>query len=177
MLVARWYLLLLLPIAALAAELPQLDARLPPRPSISDYQDRAGFVADILLWKRQRDELAAKAARGELPPLSEGSQARHDPDDWHHITGPEDLDTAIRNAHGYVQPEYQEPLRFNRTTHISFPLEHLPAERMANETVDGALGATPPHPTLADQDLPQRLLNELDDFNDLTRLQQQPAIR
>lgn len=169
--------LLLIPLAALAADSPTLDNRLPPRPSIDDYQERAGFIADILAWKRQRDALAAKAARGELPPLSEGSEAHHDPDDWHHITGPEDLDTAIRNAHGYVQPEYQEPLRFNRTTHISFPLEKLPADSLASEVVDDALGVTPQHPTIADQQLPQRLLDELDDLNDLTRIQRQPAVR
>ncbi|MEE4252289.1 MAG: hypothetical protein V2I38_16995 [Alcanivoracaceae bacterium] len=122
-----------------ASESGYLTGWLPPRPKIENYQDREAFVADILLWQRERDELSARAARGELPPLPAESGAEHDPDDWHTITGPEDLDTAVRNASGYQQPNYAEPLRFNRTTHISFPLESLATEDMADKAIDGAL--------------------------------------
>jgi len=122
-----------------ASEAGYLTGWLPARPKIENYQDRAAFVADILIWQRERDALAARAARGELPPLPAESGAEHDPDDWHTITGPEDLETAVRNASGYQQPNYVEPLRFNRTTHISFPLESLAAEDMATEVIDGAL--------------------------------------
>jgi hypothetical protein len=124
---------------AQATDAGYLTGWLPPRPKIENYQDREAFVADILFWQRERDELAARAARGELPPLPAGSGAEHDPDDWHTITGPEDLDTAVRNATGYQQPHYPEPLRFNRTTHVSFPLESLASEDMADKAIDGAL--------------------------------------
>lgn len=58
---------------------------------------------------------------------------------WHTVTGPEDLDQAVSNAWGYQQPEYEEPVRFNRSTHISFPLAPLPGESMARQAIDGAL--------------------------------------
>lgn len=148
---------------ALASGSGYLTGWLPPRPKMENYQDRDAFVADILRWQRERDQLSARAARGELPPLPADSAAEHDPADWHTITGPEDLETAVRNASGYQQPEYEEPLRFNRTTHISFPLEKLPAEAMADKAVDGALdGDKADKPELTD-----RLL---EDIEDITRL-------
>ena len=59
--------------------------------------------------------------------------------DWHIVTGPEDLDQAVSNARGYQQPAYEEPVRFDRSTHISFPLAPLPGESMARQAIDGAL--------------------------------------
>lgn len=150
-----------------ASESGYLTGWLPPRPKIEDYQDREAFVADILLWQRERDQLSARAARGELPPLPAESAAEHDPDDWHTITGPEDLDTAVRNASGYQQPNYVEPLRFNRTTHVSFPLESLATEDMADKAIDGALESSgkpaEKHPSAMTELL-------LDDLEEITRL-------
>src|SRR5690606_7970122 len=99
--------------------------QLPPRPQISDYEDQAAFVADVLAWEKLRDQLANSPA-----PEPEPSSAPHD---WHHVTGPEDLETAIMNAEGYEQPVYREQLRFNRTTHISFPLPKLDSREMAEK--------------------------------------------
>lgn len=58
---------------------------------------------------------------------------------WHTVTGPENLDQAVRNAWGYQQPEYEEPLRFDRTTHISFPLPALPGSAMSEHTIEGSI--------------------------------------
>lgn len=148
-----------------ASESGYLTGWLPPRPKMEDYQDRDAFVADILRWQRERDQLSARAARGELPPLPADSAAEHDPADWHTITGPEDLETAVRNASGYQQPEYEEPLRFNRTTHISFPLEKLPAETMADKAVNGALNDS--EAGKPGGEMTNRLL---EDIEDITRL-------
>lgn len=155
----------------LASESGYLTGWLPPRPKMEDYQDRDAFVADILRWQRERDQLSARAARGELPPLPADSAAEHDPADWHTITGPEDLDTAVKNASGYQQPEYEEPLRFNRTTHISFPLEKLPAEAMADKAVDGALDDKADKPALTD-----RLLEDIEDITRLPPTLAEPAL-
>ena len=154
---------------AIASDAGYLTGWLPPRPKIEDYQDREAFVADILLWQRERDELSARAARGELPPLPADSAAEHDPDDWHTITGPEDLDTAVRNASGYQQPNYAESLRFNRTTHISFPLESLATEDMADKAIDGALESAGKQ-----HDKPASAMTELllEDLEEITRLPQ-----
>ncbi|MCC1496994.1 hypothetical protein [Alcanivorax sp. 1008] len=152
---------------AQASESGYLTGWLSPRPKIENYQDREAFVADILLWQRERDQLAARAARGELPPLPAESAAEHDPDDWHTITGPEDLETAVRNASGYQQPNYSEPLRFNRTTHISFPLESLASEDMSDKAIDGALGAEHEQPEKPASAMTELLLEDLEE---VTRL-------
>ena len=99
--------------------------QLPPRPHISDYEDQTAFVADVLAWEKLRDQLASSPA-----PEPELAETAHD---WHHVTGPEDLDTAIMNAEGYEQPVYREQYRFNRTTHISFPLPKLDSREMAEK--------------------------------------------
>jgi hypothetical protein len=166
-------LILLIPLHSPAGD---ISAWLPPRPKIEQYQEREAFVADILRWRKERDALMARAARGELPPLPLESGADHDPDDWHRITGPEDLETAVQKAHGYEQPHYQEPLRFNRTTHVSFPLEQLPIEALSTNTVDGTLEEGPAQPAKQAQDLPARLMNELDDITRLPASLAEPGL-
>ena len=156
------------------AEGGYLTGWLPPRPKMENYQDRDAFVADILRWQRERDELSARAARGELPPLPADSGAEHDPADWHTITGPEDLDTAVRNAHGYEQPHYAEPLRFNRTTHISFPLESLPSEAMADKVIDGVLDES--HAGKRSGELTGTLLEDLDEITRLPATLSEPVL-
>ncbi|WP_111655661.1 hypothetical protein [Isoalcanivorax indicus] len=111
----------------------------PPRPDISHYADTQAFVADMLAWQRQYGD-STDMAQGTTDAPSD--TARYEKP-WHQVTGPEDLEQAVRNADGYQQPRYPEPRRFNRTTHISFPLSPLPAERMASEALEGALYASP----------------------------------
>ena len=62
----------------------------------------------------------------------------------------------MRNADGYVQPQYREPIRYNRTTHISFPLAPLPGQKLADKalSVPGAL------PNNLDDDIPEILLED-----------------
>ncbi|MBZ2190227.1 hypothetical protein K8B33_14045 [Alcanivorax sp. JB21] len=113
------------------------------RPVMSDYDDPQAFVADMLAWRN-----AGTSARGST---DQGSPDQNAPADdaaqasalgegmkpWHRVTGPEDLEQAVSNADGYEQPHYQEPRRFERTTHISFPLPPLPADHMAREALTG----------------------------------------
>lgn len=113
---------------------------LPPRPKLSEYQDENTFVADMLAWQRARTVVVERIARGELPPPSPPDRQGND---WHHVTGPEDIDQAVNNARGYQQPRYREKKRFNRTTHLSFPLPPLPVEQMADEGVDLAPDTAP----------------------------------
>lgn len=126
--------LLLLCCAASAGQPAEEAAEnwLPARPDISDYTDEGDFVSDVLSWERKREEIAGKIRTGELP---EAPPAPHEEHDWHHVTGPEDLELALENAAGYIQPNYREKYRFNRTTHLSFPLPQLPSEQMAEKRV------------------------------------------
>tara|TARA_R110002073_G_scaffold84612_3_gene201657 strand:+ start:129975 stop:130529 length:555 start_codon:yes stop_codon:yes gene_type:complete len=128
-------LLLLLSVALSAqsqpAPLPPAEAP-SPRPEISEYEDERQFVIDVLAWEKQQAEIAA--ANIAPPDMS----ITNDPHDWHHVTGPESLSVAIENADGYVQPNYKETYRFNRTTHISFPLPKLISTEMAEEAATGS---------------------------------------
>ncbi|EKF75925.1 hypothetical protein A11A3_00485 [Alcanivorax hongdengensis A-11-3] len=133
----------------------QLAQVLGPRPQINDYDNQDRFVTDLLAWEQHRSALKKKLARGEsiAPP------APAKPHDWHHVTGPEDLDTALQNAKGYQQPHYKAKLRYNRTTHISFPLPRLPRQQLSRETVPGVMAP------LQDQNaarapIPEELLEE-----------------
>ena len=111
-------------LGAQEVESPQeaLARALGARPEIRDYTRQDRFVTDLLAWQRHKSELEAKLARGEsIAPPAPAPQPN-----WHHVTGPEDLDTALHNAQGYKQPNYQEPIRYDRTTHLSFPLPPLP---------------------------------------------------
>lgn len=139
------YLVSILSIAILAlSELAlALDVEhwIGPRPRIEDYQNREAFVADVLAWQKDRDALIELARQGSLPKMSEESAP--DSHDWHTVTGPEDLNTAVMNASGYQQPVYKERRRFNRTTHISFPLPQLPVESLSASAVNDSLGKPP----------------------------------
>ena len=113
-----------------------LKQALGPRPDIHDYQRQDQFVTDLLAWQQRKTRLTARLARGE--------------------SGPEDLDTAVRNAHGYVQPNYKAPIRFNRTTHVSFPLAPLPGQQLA----DKALSVPGTLPDNHDDEIPEILLED-----------------
>lgn len=55
------------------------------------------------------------------------------------ITGPEDLDTAVELAKDISHPDYTAPVRYNRSTHISFPLPSIDGSDMSQASVPGAL--------------------------------------
>lgn len=129
-----------------------LKQALGPRPDIHDYSRQDQFVTDLLAWQQRKTRLIARLARGESIAPPQPST----PNDWHHVTGPEDLDTAVRNAHGYVQPTYREPIRFNRTTHVSFPLAPLPGQQLA----DKALSVPGTLPDNHDEEIPEILLED-----------------
>lgn len=129
--------LLFLSTSILASSLDPADEErlrqaLGPRPEIRNYSQQDQFVTDLLAWKSRRKTLTRKLLEGEaiLPPAPE------QPDNWHHVTGPEDLDTALQNARGYQQPNYKEPRRYDRTTHLSFPLPPLGKQQLAKERLE-----------------------------------------
>ena len=151
-------------LGAQDVESPQeaLVRALGPRPEIRDYTRQDRFVTDLLAWQRHKSELEAKLARGEpIAPPAPAPQPN-----WHHVTGPEDLDTALHNAQGYKQPNYQEPIRYDRTTHLSFPLPPLPQQQLSEKVLTGER-PVPADP--AKEEIPEELLEEN------TRLQREMA--
>jgi len=151
-------------LGAQDVESPQeaLARALGARPEIRDYTRQDRFVTDLLAWQRHKSELEAKLARGEsIAPPAPAPQPN-----WHHVTGPEDLDTALHNAQGYKQPNYQEPIRYDRTTHLSFPLPPLPQQQLSEKVLTGER-PVPADP--AKEEIPEELLEEN------TRLQREMA--
>ncbi|MEP5230733.1 hypothetical protein [Alcanivorax sp.] len=151
-------------LAAQGVESPQdaLARALGPRPEIRDYTRQDRFVTDLLAWQRHKSELEAKLARGEsIAPPAPAPQPN-----WHHVTGPEDLDTALHNAQGYKQPNYQEPIRYDRTTHLSFPLPPLPQQQLSEKALTGE---PPASAEPGKEEIPETLLE------DNTRLQREMA--
>lgn len=114
---------------------PSAGDPIPPRPKLEDYKNQSDFVRDVLAWQKSRDN--RERYKQSRPDDTKSDDAS--PDDWHHVTGPEKLDEALRNAYGYIQPNYKEKYRFNRTTHLSFPLARLPARQLSDQSIDGAL--------------------------------------
>lgn len=127
-----------------------------PRPRIEDYQNREAFVTDVLAWQKDRNAVIELARQGALPKIPDESAT--DNRDWHTVTGPEDLNTAVMNASGYQQPVYKERRRFNRTTHISFPLQQLPVESLSASAVKDSLGKPP---ATLETELPNELAERL----------------
>ena len=151
-------------LAAQGVESPQdaLARALGPRPEIRDYTRQDRFVTDLLAWQRHKSELEAKLARGEsIAPPAPAPQPN-----WHHVTGPEDLDTALHNAQGYKQPNYQEPIRYDRTTHLSSPLPPLPQQQLSEKAL---IGERPVPADPAKEEIHEELLEEN------TRLQREMA--
>lgn len=111
------------------------SSRIPEeRPRMENYADPERFVADVLAWEKQQKKANKPTRQHSSGPYAEGN--------WHQVTGPEKLDEALRNAYGYTQPNYQEKYRFNRTTHLSFPLERLESGQLSGQAITGVLQPT-----------------------------------
>lgn len=109
-------------------------AQLSPRPNIENYHDYQKFIRDILAWQKQKRQL--EDGKAVMPNTTgQTDQPRH----WHDITGPENLDQALRNAYGYLQPNYTAEFRYGRTTHLSVPLERLPEDQMSRDAIGGGI--------------------------------------
>jgi hypothetical protein len=131
---------------------------------MEEYKDQTAFVADVLAWQQLKDKLAHSATNSKKPEPEQTQVGAHD---WHHITGPENLETAVRNAEGYVQPDYREKLRFNRTTHISFPLQHLPPTIMSAEVATSTTLPTDAPASTELELLPVQMMEQLEQMQRL----------
>jgi hypothetical protein len=119
------------------------------RPSLDDYDDPDQFVRELLAWKRKQRRASDHSGQESEPQPSKQ-------DDWHIVTGPETLEGALQKARGYTPPDYEAKYRFNRTTHLSFPLPRLEGEQMSGQAITGGLRK---------QELEQRSLEPLPEMN------------
>ncbi|MFN3586576.1 MAG: hypothetical protein ACK4UT_03645 [Moraxellaceae bacterium] len=124
------------------------------RPRLEEYPSTTAWLQALQAYDRRREPALATAtpaketpATSPLPlPLPEGmdpaSEAAPPP---LLITGPEDLERAVELARDIHHPEYEQPIRYNRTTHLSFPLRTIESQDMSQagigNTLDSVIGA------------------------------------
>lgn len=124
------------------------------RPRLEEYPSTTAWLQALQAYDRRREPAPATAtpakeapATSPLPlPLPEGmdpaSEAAPPP---LLITGPEDLERAVELARDIHHPEYEQPIRYNRTTHLSFPLRTIESQDMSQagigNTLDSVIGA------------------------------------
>ena len=145
------------------------------RPKLADYQNPDHFVRDVLAWERRHGRGNDSDASDES-----GEKPANYTDSWHNITGPEKLDEALRKAYGYTPPDYEARYRFNRTTHLSFPLPRLESSQMSGQAITGGLSQSPQETKKRSlKPLPElrSILNETEKREDLSIAPRQQAPR
>lgn len=171
----RSMLCLLLGLSVPASALAGPQSRGEPanaRPQLENYADPDEFISDVLAWQQQqRSAKSADTAADEQEPANNSGS-------WHNITGPEKLDEAIRKAYGYTPPDYKARYRFNRTTHLSFPLPRLESSQMSGQAITGGLRRE----TIQERSLKplpelRSILNETEKREDLSIAPRQQAPR
>lgn len=122
------------------------------RPRLDQFSSYEAFLKAMVAWESRPASTPATAKATPAParpetgpstrpiPLPEGvdptSETAPPP---LAITGPEDLDTAVELAKDISHPEYKARIRYNRTTHISFPLQSIDGSDMSQASVGNAL--------------------------------------
>lgn len=110
-----------------------------PRPE--QYSSTDAYMKALLAWESRPASADSKAASTTHPiPVPEGidptSETAPPP---LAINGPEDLDTAVELAKGITHPNYTAPIRYHRSTHISFPLTSIDGQDMSEASIPNAL--------------------------------------
>ncbi|HCT39634.1 MAG TPA: hypothetical protein DF427_00330 [Moraxellaceae bacterium] len=125
------------------------------RPRLDQFSSYDAFMKAMVAWEsRPARPHAIKAqtaaATPRLPstrpiPVPEGidptSESAPPP---LAITGPEDLDTAVELAKDISHPDYTAPVRYNRSTHISFPLPSIDGSDMSQASIPNGLQVKKP---------------------------------
>lgn len=115
------------------------------RPRLQDYPSYSQFLRAVAAWDRANPngEVVAKNPTPaiEIPPppstnIDPTSELAPPP---FIVKGPENLDTAVELARDIEHPDYKEKIRYNRTTHLSFPLQSIDGQDMSTASVGDAL--------------------------------------
>jgi len=165
--------LLVLAIAALAfGSAPLHAAPDKARPRLEQYASYDEFLRAKVAWESQPPVTRSKpetpaAADAQLTtrpipvPVGIDPTSETAPPPLA-ITGPEDLDVAVALARNITHPNYTNPIRYNRTTHISFPLHSIEGSDMSQASVPNALqvGKTANDPATPLAEIDQQLSHE-----------------
>lgn len=122
------------------------------RPRLEQFSSYDEFMKAMVAWESRPPAVTAATAKPAAAPqpakepstrpipLPEGvdptSETAPPP---LAITGPEDLETAVELAKDITHPDYKARIRYNRTTHLSFPLQSIDGSDMSQASVENAL--------------------------------------
>ncbi len=133
---------------------PSLASQDEGRPRLERYASYDAFLKAMVAWESRQGSITAPAASipASAPvadstpstrpiPLPEGvDPASETAPPPLAITGPEDLEVAVELAKDISHPDYKAPIRYNRSTHISFPLPSIDGSDMSQASIAGGLG-------------------------------------
>ncbi|MDP2227388.1 MAG: hypothetical protein Q8J78_07910 [Moraxellaceae bacterium] len=119
------------------------------RPRLEDFASYTAYLQALQTFdQRQAERSKPAAARAKaspaispLPlPVPEGvDPASESAPPPLMVTGPEDMERAVELARSISHPEYVQRIRYNRTTHLSFPLSSIGSQDMSQSSVNDAL--------------------------------------
>lgn len=136
---------------------PSLALQDEGRPRLEHFASYDEFLKAMVTWEaRQTSAPPAVTAPAAAQPVAKAPSTRPIPvpegvDPTSEtappplaITGPEDLEVAVELAKDITHPDYTAPIRYNRSTHISFPLPSIDGSDMSQASIPGALTSTKP---------------------------------
>ena len=150
--------ILTLAFAALTAvSAPSLALQDEGRPRLERYASYDAFLKAMVAWEARQGSPAPIAALPAPPPVAGTTPSTRpiplpegvDPTSETAppplaITGPEDLEVAVELAKDISHPDYTAPIRYNRSTHISFPLPSIDGSDMSQASISNAITSSMP---------------------------------
>lgn len=131
---------------------PSLALQDEGRPRLEHFASYDEFLKAMVTWEaRQTSAPPAATAPAAAQPVAKAPSTRPIPvpegvDPTSEtappplaITGPEDLEVAVELAKDITHPDYTAPIRYNRSTHISFPLPSIDGSDMSQASISGGL--------------------------------------
>lgn len=138
----------LLAFALTSLSAGSLSAAAAERPRLQDYPSSYEFLQAMQVWKQAHPEGASPAgsssAKTGTPAERRDQSSTVDPTSElapppFEINGPESLDVAVEKARDLLHPDYKEKIRYQRSTHLSFPLHTIDGHDMSQASVSDSL--------------------------------------
>lgn len=136
---------------------PSLALQDEGRPRLERFASYDEFLKAMVAWEaRQTSAPPAATAPAAAQPVAKAPSTRPIPvpegvDPTSEtappplaITGPEDLEVAVELAKDITHPDYTAPIRYNRSTHISFPLPSIDGSDMSQASIGDAINGGAP---------------------------------
>ncbi|MDQ8037863.1 MAG: hypothetical protein REI12_10605 [Pedobacter sp.] len=112
------------------------------RPRMEDYPSSYAFLQALESWNKAHPN-GTPASKPTVttkptPQVAQDPTSELAPPPFE-VTGPESLDTAVEKARNIAHPAYKEKIRYQRSTHLSFPLHSIDGQDMSQVSVGDSL--------------------------------------